>query len=141
VQIIGVSAEVTSKEQTFWLHIITADGQRERIPVLQEQFEVLSGLLQVQAPQQPVQPQYRQYQDEVFAQPPVPQTQVPLPILPEQPQIPEQPQALPSGFEEVAAVLRNQQTAVLTQAQDDDAAPVDYGEVPLRGGLGNVPQI
>ena len=47
------------------------------------------------------------------------------------------PQAMPAGFEDVAEVLKRQRML----PQEEDRAPEDSGEVPLRGGLGNVSQI
>jgi hypothetical protein len=142
VKIIGLTAEVTAEGQVYVMHVATPDGQQQRVPVLPEQFEVLSELFQVQPPVQPQyapQPQYTP-QDDVFV---TPQRQVnPAPQRPAPQPAPQQPQMqMPiSGIEAVADVLRNQQTMTLQQA-DDDGAPVDDGEVPLRGGLGNVPQI
>lgn len=142
MEIVGVSAEVTSSDQSFWMHVVTGDGQQQRVPLIAEQFELISEYLQAKpAPRQQAQslhpqpqpyPDQAQYQDDVFARP----------MVSQQTQIAQASRQRSSGgLEQMVDVLRQQSTTVISQVPDDDAAPIDYGEVSLRGGLGNVPQI
>ena len=120
MKVAGVSAEVSPSAQIFWMHVVTADGQPQQVRVTDGQFEELAALLQVPAR---VPDAAAHYQGEVFATPAPPQV-----VSPRQ----------PAGFEAVAEVLKQQ--AQPSEFNSDDGGPVDHGEVPLRGGLGNVPQ-